>query len=156
MFSQNANVTLQKKKYTFIFWAKVIYVKLLHNIQTHQPNTMVHSTQQQQRLTSSVSLSLSTKCCLTNETQIVKGTQHMASVADQLGCLDSFCPVFTGTSICKNAWNYPTNTLKYVWNWPWYKKTESFPSAFCRRECTQTFGRQSFFLNFFSRVSVSY
>lgn len=158
MFSQNANVTLRKMlRFYFLDQGHFMWNFCL---QTHQPNTMVHSAQQQQqqqrRLTSSVSLSLSTKCCLTNETQIVKRTQHMASVADQLGCLDNFCPVFTGTSICKNASNCPTNALTYVRNWPWYKNSESFPSVFCERDPNIWRLRQSFFLNLFSHVSVSY
>lgn len=75
---------------------------------------------QQEHLTSSLSVTLSTKYCLINEMKIIKEQwslwEHMAKYHWSVGLVSMLllCLVRWDTSICKNASNCPINILKYL------------------------------------------
>lgn len=76
IFGQNANITLWKNS-SFIFWTKGWFFQTLHCEQFHQPITMVVQNWRHiyhQQLTSSLSVSLSARRCLTNKMKILKTT----------------------------------------------------------------------------------
>lgn len=95
-------MTLQKKG----DHVKVSFPELYLCEQTHQPTTMVVQNgcliclPHRQQLMSSLSVSLTTNRCLTNETEITKTTIYQSnnrcqSISDQSGWVGSCCSIFS-------------------------------------------------------------
>lgn len=129
--TQNANKYHAAKKQTLCFLKELIFRTFAlrtnptsnHDAVQNGHHNGLPQQDQHQWLSSPLSVSLSTKHCLTNEMQIVKTAIIKPHMTGQLGWLGSCCSVFSYSirlNIHKRAANCPTNILKYNLYWPWY------------------------------------